>query len=69
MPEFAGKGIGSFCLKEIEKIARENNCSEAVCEVYDKSHHAISFYENKGYAVCGTNETRKYKVLKMMKKL
>ena len=68
-PEFSGKGVGSFCLKQIETIACESGCSEIICEVYDKSKHAISFYENKGYVAYGTVETLKYNELKMMKKL
>lgn len=69
VPEFAGKGVGSFCLNKIEQIGRERGCSEIVCEVYDKSKHAIQFYEHKGYTVYGTVETLKYNELKMIKKL
>lgn len=68
-PEFAGGGIGSFCLREIEHLAKENGCREVVCEVYDKSEHAKSFYEHRGYAVCGATKTLKYKELKMRKEL
>lgn len=68
-PDFAGKGVGSFCLNEIERIGCENACSEIVCEVYDQSNHAIRFYEHKGYTVYGTVETLKYNELKMIKKL
>lgn len=48
-PAFSGGGIGSFCLTEIERLAKENGCTEVVCEVYDKSEHAKSFYEHRGY--------------------
>lgn len=68
-PNFAGKGVGSFCLNEIERIGRENGCSDITCEVYDQSKHAIQFYEHKGYAVCGTVETLKYNELKMIKNI
>lgn len=68
-PAFSGKGVGSFCLGEIERLGRENGCSEILCEVYDKSKHAIGFYEHKGYTVYGTVETLKYSELKMSKKL
>ena len=68
-PEFAGGGTGSFCLREIEHLAKENGCREVVCEVYDKSEHAKSFYEHRGYAVCGATKTLKYKELKMRKEL
>ena len=68
-PAFAGKGIGSFCLSEMERIARERGCLEIICEVYDQSRHAIRFYEHKGYTVYGTVKTLKYNELKMRKPL
>ena len=68
-PSFSGKGVGSFCLSQIELMAAESGCTEVVCDVYDKSAHAIQFYENRGYHVYGTCETIKYKELKMKKKL
>lgn len=68
-PKFSGKGIGTRCLAEIEKIAAEHGCGESICEVYEKSEHAIKFYEHRGYTVCGTAETLKYKELKMRKEL
>ena len=66
-PEFARGGIGSYCLTEIESLAKNNGCVEVVCEVYDKSEHAIKFYEHRGYTVYGMSETLKYKEWKMRK--
>ena len=43
-PVCSGKGIGSYCLTEIERLAKENGCREGVCEVSDKSERAKSFY-------------------------
>jgi len=68
-PAFAGAGIGSFCLNEIEKLAKSENCTEIVCEVYAKSEHAKTFYEHKGYLVYGETNTLKYKELKLRKEL
>lgn len=68
-PEFSGKGIGSFCLSEIERMGREGGCKEVICEVYDKSEHAIRFYEKLGFVTYGTVETLKYNELKMKKEL
>ena len=68
-PDFAGRGIGTFCMEKIEQMARECGSASVICEVYDKSNHAISFYERKGYAVYGTVETLKYTELKMIKTL
>ena len=67
LPSFSGRGIGAFCLNEIEQLAKDLHCDEVVCEVYDKSEHAITFYENRGYVVYGETSTIKYKELKLRK--
>ncbi len=69
LPDFSGSGIGSFCLNEIEKMGKNENCNEIICEVYDKSDHAKAFYEHKGYFAYGATETLKYKELKLKKEL
>lgn len=69
IPGFSGCGIGSYCLTQIEQLAKENNCTEVICEVYDKSEHAKTFYEHRGYTVCGVIETLKYKELKLRREL
>lgn len=68
-PQFAGGGVGTFCINEIERLAKEENCVEIICEVYDKSEHAKKFYEHKGYLVYGKTESLKYKELKLRKEL
>lgn len=68
-PEYAGKGIGAFCLGEIERLGKQENCKEVICEVYDLSERAKRFYENRGYVVYGATDTLKYKVLKLKKEL
>lgn len=68
-PKYAGGGIGSYCVNEIESIAKEKGCTEVICEVYDKSEHAKSFYEHRGFITCGATETLKYKELKMRKEI
>ncbi len=67
LPNYSGEGIGGFCLNIIEKKAKEKNCTEVVCEVYDKSEQAIKFYQHKGYQIYGTTDTLKYKELKLKK--
>lgn len=69
LPDYSGKGIGTFCLSEIEKIAKNSSSNKIICEVYDKSENAISFYLKRGFKVCGEKETLKYKELKMEKEL
>ena len=68
-PDFSGRGIGSFCMREIERQASNSGCKSVCCEVYDKSTHAINFYKHKGYVVVGKEETLKYTELIMEKAL
>ncbi|MBE6601960.1 MAG: GNAT family N-acetyltransferase [Ruminococcaceae bacterium] len=68
-PSFSGKGVGSFCMNTIEEMAKAAGCGKVCMEVYDKSAHALRFYENRGYTVCGTVDTLKYTEIKMEKKL
>ncbi len=68
-PDFSGNGVGSFCIKAIEQQASKNNCKNVIFEVYEKSHHAIHFYENRGYKVIGSKDTRNYRELIMKKEL
>jgi GNAT superfamily N-acetyltransferase len=68
-PAFSGGGIGSYCVTEIERLAKENCCLDVICEVYDKSEHARNFYEHRGYTIYGVTETLKYKELKLRKEL
>jgi GNAT superfamily N-acetyltransferase len=69
IPAFSGGGIGSYCLTEIERLAHENACTEVICEVYDQSEHAKSFYERRGYTTYGATETLKYKEWKLRKEI
>lgn len=69
IPSESGKGIGSFCLKKIEKIAESRGCEKVALEVYQLSQHAISFYQHNGYRIVGTTDTLKYKEVKMEKSI
>ena len=68
-PEFAGNGTGTFCLNKIEELAKMEKYEEIICEVYDKSEHAIQFYQNRGYVIEGAVKTRKYNEWKLRKVL
>ena len=46
LPEFSGKGIGSFCLKYIERLARESGKNRICCEVYEKASTRSAFMKN-----------------------
>ena len=66
-PKNSGKGIGSFCINCIEKIAKDANCEKVCMEVYSPSQHALDFYLHRGYEVCGETKTIKYNEVKMEK--
>lgn len=69
LPEFAGKGIGTFCMNQIERLGRAEDCRHLICEVYDQSHYAKSFYEHRSYTVYAATDTLRYKILKLQKEL
>ena len=68
-PKFSGSGIGAFCLNEIERIGRDNGCSELLCEVYQESLHAKEFYHRRGFETYGAVDTLKYREEKLRKRL
>ena len=68
-PLCSGKGIGSYCLAEVEHMAKEAKCSEVMCEVYEKNEYVKNFYEHREYTICGTVQTVKYRELKMRKEI
>ncbi len=69
LPVYSGKGIGSFCLASIEKMAVDGNCFAVTMEVYVNSEHALSFYEHKGYTRVGDSHTIRHSVVVMKKEL
>lgn len=68
-PKYAGKGVGGYCLKLMEDESRRLNLKALSCEVFDKSFHAITFYENKGFKRVGKVNTLKYTEQKLIKPL
>jgi len=68
-PQYAGKGVGSFCLKNIEEMAQKAGCPKICMEVYSQSRHALDFYLHRGYRICGETKTLKYSEIKMEKML
>jgi ribosomal protein S18 acetylase RimI-like enzyme len=47
--ELQGKGIGSFLISEIKRIAREKNYKSIVVGTPDCSYRQISFYQRNGF--------------------
>lgn len=65
LPEYQGKGIAERMLEQIRKTAREKGCSKVACSVYEKNRYALEYYRKKGFTVCGTTQTKKYKLIDM----
>ncbi len=68
-PKESGKGIGSYCVDCIEKIAKEKKCKRITMDVYSQSQHALDFYKKRGYVVCDEDKSLKYSLFKMEKKI
>ncbi len=68
-PSYAGRGVGSFCIEQIEALAKKDGCAKVCMEVYSPSEHALHFYEKRGYTACGTTQTLKYSEIKMEKQI
>ncbi len=68
-PDMSGRGIGSFCIGEIERFAVESGCRQVSMEVCSSSGNALGFYLNRGYTVSGDGKTLKYPVKKLSKRL
>lgn len=69
LPQKAGNGLGTSCMKQIEAIAKNANCDRVTMDVYEPSQHAITFYEHRGYTRIGVKETLKYKEIVMEKRI
>ena len=69
LPQYEGRGIGSFCINEIETMGRDLKCTDIDCEVYSESKRAIQFYEHKGYCRYDVRKTLKFEEILMKKTL
>ena len=69
LPDYNGRGYGSIILSFIFEKGVSMNKTKVLCEVYDKSEHAISFYLNRGFVVVSKTKTLKYTELVMEKGL
>lgn len=69
IPQASGKGIGKQCFDYIENYCRNRGISRICFDVYDKSEHAVQFFENIGYTIVGSKPTRYFTVYIMEKTL
>ena len=49
LPELQRKGIGSWCMKNIENIAVDSGCAAIRLDAYEKYEQLLEFYRRLGY--------------------
>jgi GNAT superfamily N-acetyltransferase len=55
-PAWHGRGLGSWCLAEIARLAREVGARAVRCDVYEPNMRTRAFYERAGFVARGTRE-------------
>jgi ribosomal protein S18 acetylase RimI-like enzyme len=70
-PEFQNQGIGTWVVKEVEKIQKtQMQKYEAIeLEVYAKIPELIKFYEKLGFSLIGEKEIKNEKIFILSKSL
>ena len=53
-PAWHARGLGSWCLAEIARLARESGARAVRCDVYEPNARTRAFYERGGFAARGT---------------
>jgi ribosomal protein S18 acetylase RimI-like enzyme len=48
-PEWAGRGVGSFVLEQLQHLARVRGLTHLVLEVAENNEHALSWYRKRGF--------------------
>lgn len=69
LPDMAGAGIGTRCIKYIEELVRENNFLGIRLDVYNKSQKAIDFYIKNGFTKLFESPTKHFRVVCMEKRV
>jgi GNAT superfamily N-acetyltransferase len=54
LPEFQGRGIGTWCIKRMERLARAEGCKAVRFDAYDKHLKLLEYYDRLGYHRRGT---------------
>ena len=53
-PEWHGRGLGSWCLREMTRLARKAGARALRCDVYEPNLRTRAFYERGGFVARGT---------------
>ncbi|MFO0660339.1 MAG: N-acetyltransferase [Polyangiaceae bacterium] len=48
-PDYAGRGIGSFALEQLDHLARVRGCTHLVLEVAENNERALKFYRARSF--------------------
>lgn len=68
LPGKQGNGIGTWCMREIERVAVEEECGSVRLDAYEKHHRLLEFYEKLGYEKRGVVEERGFPLVCLEKK-
>ncbi len=69
LPTKSGNGFGSEIIKHIAEETVKKQATKIKIDVYEKSIHAIKFYEKNGFTKTGTAQTRRFTIYLMEKNL
>ena len=54
LPELQGRGVGTWCMQTIERLAQAEGCRAVRFDAYDKHLQLLEFYDRLGYHRRGT---------------
>jgi GNAT superfamily N-acetyltransferase len=54
LPEYQGRGIGTWCMRRVERLARGAGCVAVRLDAYERYAELLRFYEKLGYRRKGT---------------
>jgi GNAT superfamily N-acetyltransferase len=49
LPKFQHKGIGTWCMDQIEELALKRGCTAVRLDAFEKYRELLEFYDNLGY--------------------
>lgn len=49
LPDFQGRGIGTWCMKAVEHLATDGGCVAVRLDAYEKHLKLLEFYDRLGY--------------------
>ena len=57
-PEYQGRGVGSWCMAQIENLARESGCRSVRFDAFSRNLGLLDYYRDLGYLEQGRTIAR-----------